>query len=221
VCCQLLDQGYQPAPEELHFALLKAAALGEARVVTTLLDTGVHDALQADGRTQLHSAVGIAFCVAAEKTHAEVVRVMLDRQVVSGHLQSALMGAAGAPLGSQVVKLLLEAGAAASGGQVGFDANLTPLGVAISDSGDTMTVQLLLEHGARVDKAPYSTGHSQLSERGILFHAAVSCEGPDIMRLLIRHGARQGLHDAMHQATKDGKWDMLQVLVQASTGAVQ
>jgi ankyrin repeat protein len=164
--------------------------------------------------SEVREATSLVFTEAAQNGFVDVCRVMLEKQVVKdqGILRGALLAAADNSdlcRSEQVLALLLEAGADANAGLRHFDAFNTPLGKAVFHQ-NIKAAQLLLKHGASVRCTSSGWGTSALE------YAASWCERPDMVRLLIKHGARQGREAAIKKAASEGKWDVVQVLMDLS-----
>jgi len=149
------DMGLVPLGHRGEPALVRAAALGESRIVRALLLKGADvAALDVVGR----SALSYAAC----EDRLETVRLLLDTGADANDSSSwipALQGAV-ARDHERVVELLLRSGADPN--RV-FDNGMTPLGLAIK-RGSLRSAEVLIKRGARVDlpdgEAPESAARS-------------------------------------------------------------
>jgi ankyrin repeat protein len=192
----------------MRFALIKAAAVGHSCAVASLLDAGVCKKTRGSGVAEVQKLVSLVFSIAAERSQLGVCSLLLEHKMPfqPGTLDKAVMSAARNPQSVQLLQLLLEKGQDINIGKDGFD-YITPLGRAISAS-NVEGVRLLLQHGASVQPTTYS--------KSPLYYAVQYKTDLKLVRLLIKHGAKDSDYSAVKEATLKAQWDVVEVLMKAS-----
>jgi len=168
--------------------LLDAAKEGDAAAVRTLLTQGADpNFARGDGLAALH--------MAADEGHVEVVRLLIaagagvDARTRIGGYTPLHLASGGAHL--SVVRALLDAGA--DPGVVTTTTGVTPLHMAASARNGHDVALALIEKGARIDAQENSAGQTPL-----MFAAAAG--RPDLVRLLLSHGANHGVATNVYDA---------------------
>ncbi|KAK2810580.1 hypothetical protein FQN50_002837 [Emmonsiellopsis sp. PD_5] len=199
----LLEKGADPQVKNCQgqTPLHLAARHGMVSVIELLLDQGaLVNATSYNGKTALHKA--------AKANSLDTVRLLLDRGADVNALDAFFLTpidvAAGRRESTPVVDYLLEKGADVKGDYVS-----KALHFAIRN-GETLTVLVLLDHGAKISEY---CGWSVL-------RAAVASGSLSTVETLITHGTGLEVRDrsgrtALHQAAVSGNVLMIQYLLEA------
>jgi ankyrin repeat protein len=177
ICSRLLEEGHKPANQDIVFAFLKAAALGQEHAVASLLDAGVCQVQPGTTPAELRRTASLAFRTALEKKQLGVCCLLLQRKapVPLGTLTQALGAAARNTQGMQLLQLLLDADENVDAVIRHGYSNFTPLHNAIINF-NVQAISLLLEYGASLRPAQDSTTplHDAVRYRSTLRHSKCS-----------------------------------------------